>query len=315
MIKDTIRSLAGRVYWASPHFLNQVAGRVLILMYHRVVPRAELDGPFVQPGMFVTPQTFERHLRFLGAHFQFLSFSQLLNRWEQGSLDAGVRYCTLTFDDGWLDNYLYAYPLLRAYGVPATVFLPTDFIGTDRWLWSDRLVRLLHAHGFRGTAAEWDSLIEQAKSLPEEARERFLRMSPEPGDRGLPQTRRFITWDEAREMSRHSIVFGAHSCSHAILTRVPPARLERELRHPLNVLAEQRVSSIPVLAYPNGDHDAAVVEAARSAGYRAAVTTTPGLEPSRPGDLFRLRRIGVHDDVSRSAPSLTLHIARQLWAA
>jgi hypothetical protein len=70
-----------------------------------------------------------------------------------------------------------------------------------------------------------------------------------------------------------------------------------------------------VLAYPNGDHDAAVVEAARSAGYRAAVTTTPGLEPSRPGDLFRLRRIGVHDDVSRSAPSLTLHIARQLWAA
>ena len=312
MIKDTLRSLAGRVYWASPHFLNQVTGRVLILMYHRVIPRG-LDQPFVQPGMFVTPQTFERHLRFLGAHFQFLSFSELLNKWEQGSWDGGVRYCTLTFDDGWLDNYRYAYPLLRAYGVPATIFLPTDFIGTDRWLWSDELVRLLHHHGFRGTTDQWDSLIEQAKSLPEDVRERFLRISSETA--GEPRARRFISWDEAREMSRYSITFGAHSCSHAILTRVSPARLDRELRRPLDVLAEQQVSYAPVLAYPNGDHDAAVVAAASAAGYKAAVTTNPGLEPARPVDLFRLRRIGVHDDVSRSVPALTLHIARQLWAA
>ena len=91
-------------------------------------------------------------------------------------------------------------------------------------------------------------------------------------------------------------------------------QLEHELRRPLDVLAEQGVRHAPVLAYPNGDYNSTVA-AAREAGYRAAVTTDSGLESSRPGDLFRLKRIGVHDDVSRSVPSLTFHIARQLWAA
>jgi len=78
-------------------------------------------------------------------------------------------------------------------------------------------------------------------------------------------------------------------------------------------LREQRVNDVPVLSYPNGNHTSAVVAAAQAAGYRAAVTTRVGLESSQPTDLFRLRRIGVHDDVSRSIPLFTFHVARQAW--
>ena len=284
-------------------------------MYHHVVPPEELAGTFVQPGMFVTPRTFERHLRFLRSRFELLSFADLLDRWQEGSWDAAARYCTVTFDDGWLDNYRYAFPLLRRYGVPATIFLPTDFIGTDRWLWSDRLGYLLHDSGGRRSTARWDSIIEHAKDLPDDDRERFLDVAARATGARLPQGRRFIDWDEAREMSRHSILFGAHSCSHAILTRLAAPRLDDELRRPLDVLARQGVGHTPVLAYPNGNHNPAVIAAAQRAGYSAAVTTSAGLEPASPTDLFRLKRVGVHDDVSGSASSLTLHIARQLRAA
>jgi peptidoglycan/xylan/chitin deacetylase (PgdA/CDA1 family) len=315
MIKKTIRSVAGCLYRASPHFLNQVAGKVLILMYHRVVPQEELDDTFVQPGMFVTPRTFERHLRFLRSRFELLSFADLLDRWQHGSWNAAARYCTVTFDDGWLDNYRYAFPLLRRYGVPATIFLPTDFIGSDRWLWSDRLGYLLHGSGDRRSTTRWDSIIERAKDLPDDVRERFLDVAAGATGLRVPHVRRFIDWDEAREMSRHSILFGAHSCSHAILTRLTAPRLDYELRRPLEVLVRQGVAHTPVLAYPNGDHNPAVVAAAQRAGYSAAVTTSAGIEPASPADLFRLKRVGVHDDVSGSASSLTLHIARQLRAA
>src|SRR5438093_12581086 len=112
-------------------------------MYHRLIPPRELDTSFVQPGMYVTPATFDRHLRFFTSHFKLVSLQDLLAMWRGDAWDAGARYCTITFDDGWLDNYLYAFPLLRKYGAAATIFLPTDFIGTSEWLWSDRLGYLL----------------------------------------------------------------------------------------------------------------------------------------------------------------------------
>jgi peptidoglycan/xylan/chitin deacetylase (PgdA/CDA1 family) len=116
-------------------------------------------------------------------------------------------------------------------------------------------------------------------------------------------------------MSGHDISFASHTRSHVNLTRLAGAALERELRDPLDLLRQQRINHVPILAYPNGDHTDAVVAAARAAGYSAAVTTRPGLESSRPADRFRLTRVGVHDDVARSASLLALHVARQVGSA
>jgi peptidoglycan/xylan/chitin deacetylase (PgdA/CDA1 family) len=311
MFTRALRSVASRIYWASPHLLAQLTGKVVILMYHRVVPRAEVASAFVQPGMYVTPETFEVHLRFLRAHLDLLSFEDLLTKWDTGDWDHRARYGVITFDDGWLDNYRYAYPLLREFRVPATVFLPTDLIATNEWLWSDRLAYLLHRRAV-GHPREWDLCIERAKGLSDDARSDLLAALA--ADTSVPRCgqRRFVNWDEVREMSSHGISFGSHTSTHADLTRLTGSALECELRTPLDTLRRQRVRHVPVLAYPNGDYTAAVVAAARAAGYRAAVTTRAGAESDRPRDLFQLKRIGVHDDVTQSAPLLALHVGRQM---
>jgi peptidoglycan/xylan/chitin deacetylase (PgdA/CDA1 family) len=313
-MRATLRSVAGRVYWASPYFLPSLRGRVLILMYHRVIPRSEVDTTFVQPGMYVTPATFERHLQLLTHHFDVLPFADLLAKWDTGRWDDAARYCVITFDDGWLDNYVHAYPLLRAYRLPATIFLPTDLVGTDQWLWSDRLGALLRRRG-KGTPDDWDAFIEHAKTLTDGARAHLVAdLEAGTGGQALGQ-RRFVDWNEVREMSRHGVSFASHTGTHVNLTRLAGTALERELRGPLDQLHQQRVNHVPVLAYPNGDHTDAVVAAARAAGYSAAVTTSPGVESSRPADRFRLKRIGVHDDVTQSIPLLALHVARQARSA
>ena len=66
--------------------LNHLRGKVLILMYHRVIPRSELETAFVQPGMYVTPETFEMHLRFLTSRFHILSLEEALARWRERNL-------------------------------------------------------------------------------------------------------------------------------------------------------------------------------------------------------------------------------------
>jgi peptidoglycan/xylan/chitin deacetylase (PgdA/CDA1 family) len=308
-VKGAVRAAAGLVYAATPHLMHRLEGKVLILMYHRVVPEHVVQTTFVQAGMYVTPGTFERHLAFLTAHFDVLPFDALLARWRDGALHSRTRYCAITFDDGWRDNYCYAYPLLRAYRAPATIFLPTGLVGTAAAFWPERVGQLLRGR----PPGDVERLIERLKSAPAPVRRRLIARLGARARAERPAERCLVDWAEAREMSRHGIAFGAHSNTHEILTMLDDATLHDELRRPLEMLAAQGVATVPAVAYPNGNHDSRVVAAARAAGYRAALTTRAGVEAAAPADLFRLSRIGVHEDVSRSVPLLTLHVARQAF--
>lgn len=94
----------------------------VILTYHRI------DDVLNDPHLLcVTPQNFEKHLQFLKANYEVVSLSELHSRLEKKQLTG--REAAITLDDGYLDNYTNALPLLEKYNLPATIFITTGFLG------------------------------------------------------------------------------------------------------------------------------------------------------------------------------------------
>ncbi|KAF1075764.1 polysaccharide deacetylase family protein [Methanogenium sp. MK-MG] len=108
----------------------------LILLYHRV---ATLD---TDPQLLsVTPEHFSRHLEYLSEYYNPISLSELQRAMEVGKIpDKSV---VVTFDDGYADNFQNAKPILEKYGIPATVFVTSGYVGSEREFWWDDLERLL----------------------------------------------------------------------------------------------------------------------------------------------------------------------------
>ncbi len=332
--KALARRWAAELYARSPGFLRQLRGNVTILMYHRVVTGVELSSQFIQPGMYVTSETFDRQVRFLREHFYVLSMHELLSMWREKTWNADRRYCVITFDDGWLDNYVHAFPVLQRYDVPATIFLPTGVIGTSMWFWPEQLgwltqrfallssrrkadilaslraeVSWLNGIACAMEAGQPDSLIEFCKAVSHERMGGLVSRLLGEMEAQLPDQRLVMNWEEVGEMSVAKISFGSHSVAHKILTTVSDAELHEEVYGSLEALRKRNLNGVPVFCYPNGNYSPTVMRCVESAGYCAATTTEPGWEDRDTSQLFRLKRIGVHNDLTCSDALFAFHLA------
>ncbi|NOX26036.1 MAG: polysaccharide deacetylase family protein [Deltaproteobacteria bacterium] len=295
----------------------------LILMYHRVVPADQL----VQAGMYVSPATFESHLIFLAKYFNVVPLNSLTVKKNRAGI-RGKPSCVLTFDDGWQDFYEYAYPLLVKYQLPATVFLPTEFIGTGKQFWTDCFAGLLshrqatipeklscpdilpvvaYLDGLQGSFAKrLEAGIEYLKKYPLSKIEKVLAGLSEIWQVDLAGSgRNFLNWAEIAEMKDSGLIsFGSHTVNHQILTTLDNTAIKNELIASRKELLQRNVvdSSCVSFCYPNGNHTKEIAAMVRSAGYHLAVTTRKGWNRAD-ADKFTLKRIGIHEDMT-STPAL-----------
>ena len=339
-VKDAIRRAGAAMYWWSGLRAARHRGKAVILAYHRVLRTEDLGENFVQPGMYVLVDVFEKQMRFLKDAFEVVPLSELLARWRTGAWDTGTAYCAITFDDGWLDNYLYAYPILRRYQIPATVFLPTAFVGTPARFWWDELSHVLRRWRVARAGGQvqdelgplsaqypWlaqlreapteerlDGIVEKFKSVSEREIHEWLDTARGALGVKAPDRRALVNWQEVEEMSASGISFGSHSCTHRILTRLSREEVRNELRDSRERLMQRPIRCVPVFCYPNGDYNRDVVEEVQRAGYEAAVSGCSGLESASPEDLWALKRIGVHNDVTRTPALFALRLSGLPWA-
>ena len=115
--------------------------KAVILMYHRIT-QAELD-PW---GMCVSPENFSEHLAAINAVATPMSLIDYTRSLTAGTLPAGA-VVVVTFDDGYVDNFEQALPLLRRHRVPATLFVATCHVDSDGEFWWDRLETALLTAG------------------------------------------------------------------------------------------------------------------------------------------------------------------------
>jgi len=101
------------------------------------------------------------------------------------------------------------------------------------------------------------------------------------------------SWEQIAELARAGVRIGSHTRHHHRLTSLDDTERAAELGGSLADLRERIPGAIEILAYPNGDHDDSVCEAARQAGYVAAFTTEKGRNEATT-DPFGLKRVSVH---------------------
>lgn len=191
----------------------------------------------------------------------------VLLRWYRPlSADAvlrGDRGFHITFDDAFR-SVTEALPMLSRLGAPATVFACSDY-------------------GAGGMPLAVPELAAEAAARPAELAT--------------------MTWEELRELRGAGLEIGSHTKSHPHLPRLDDAELDRELTESRERIEDELHARCRFLAYPFGDHDERVREAARRAGYSAAFAL-PG--DVRDTDPFAIPRLGLwrHDGVLRTAAKI-----------
>jgi peptidoglycan/xylan/chitin deacetylase (PgdA/CDA1 family) len=195
---------------------------VLVLGYHAV--SAAWPSPLA-----VSPEHFQKHLSLLARRgYRGVTFLEAVTGPPAG------RCLAVTFDDAYKSILEAAAPILKAFRLPATVFVPTAFAssgeplawpGTDSWLETEYAVEL------------------------------------EP-----------MTWDDLRKLGHSGWEIGSHSRTHPKLVELDDAALADELRRSREDIESALDRPCATLAYPYGEHDHRVVAAAEAAGYRAAAT-------------------------------------------
>jgi peptidoglycan/xylan/chitin deacetylase (PgdA/CDA1 family) len=291
--------------------------QLLILAYHRVLDIGE-EARFAQDPELVSAsvEDFERQMGFVRKHFNVLRLADVADCLERNR-PLPPRSLVVTFDDGHLDNYTHAFPVLRGLGMPACIFLSTDYIGSTRMFWFDRVAQLLYhapagqwrfadvpivlpAHDVPARRAAAGALLRRLKQVPDAQRldcvaaleETFGAFVPAAG----APSRSALNWEEVRKMAAAGIEFGSHTCSHPILTRLDERGLTRELEESRRVIGDRLGSPVDIIAYPVGKagaYDERVIAASRRCGYRLGISYETGI--NRVGQLqpFALRRLAV----------------------
>ncbi|MBI4683241.1 MAG: polysaccharide deacetylase family protein [Nitrospirae bacterium] len=226
-----------------------------VVMYHHVSPAdRELN---------VYPELFEDHLRTLSKKgWKTLSGDEFLFYIENPE-DRPEKCVLLTFDDGFADNYVYAYPILKKYNMKAMLFIATDFI-EDADLNRDSFVPLSHNDA-------WKLAFTERRS---EA---------------------MCTWREIREMDKSGAFdIQSHGLSHNTpyyITDKQYEVLKEDLAGGKRVLEERLSKKIFHLAWPKGHYDKEGLRIAEELGYRALYTTDRGTNTS--ANMNMIRRLPV----------------------
>lgn len=226
-----------------------LATRRLILCYHSIHPSAHYAS--------ASPEMFAAHLDCLRATVDIVDLREIVAAADHGP--STRPRVALTFDDGYADNYEFAFPLLAERGITATFFVTVGFLERDPEVMS----RL---------AGIWRTPRDE--------------LSP-------------LAWRQVEEMRAAGMQFGSHTWSHPNLSELSPAQAASELDRSKAILEDRTGERVDAVAYPFGkwrQHvDETTLTLARAAGYAYGYASLPRAIASR-DDQLRIPRFGVGDD-------------------
>jgi peptidoglycan/xylan/chitin deacetylase (PgdA/CDA1 family) len=250
----------------------------VILMYHRIISNQLING--------LTPEEFEQQINYISKHFKVIPIDELINDINQDKVRP--HSLALTFDDGHYDFYTNAWPILKKYNLPASIYITTGFIDGTTWLWPDLLKYILInskiAHidtaeiGPISTNQEhhrtWHKLGDYCLTLKTEERNQFLLRLARQAQIDLinsPQPPfHSVTWSQLNEMAKDGLNVGSHTVTHPILSSLSREDMFYELGTSAKAIEQNLGTSPDGICYPNGrteDINEDVIKAVKELGY------------------------------------------------
>lgn len=315
MLRGLIKTgVASAVHWSGTNSLLALRPAAkqtpLVVGYHRVVENFRSSAAYTIAPMLVSLRTFERQLDWIGRRFDFVSLDDLADGME-GKRRFRRPAAAITFDDGYVDAYRYAFPLLKRKGIPWAMFVVTDRLGTQNLQTYDELYLLL-AQGF----ARWHQPrrhlhrlllgqevpvsvlrkvdetavgpVRAAWTLMENLSHREMRrvVSALREEGEIPAAAAaelgVMTWEMLREMTEAGVTVGSHTRTHPYLTRETWNRVLDETRGSREELQARLGTRVDHFTYPSGAFDSGVVSAVAASGYRCAYTACQHRDPRYP---------------------------------
>ncbi len=291
-----------------------VSGRnkrsVKILLYHRI---CEHESGTFKNNSRVTPSAFHRQIKYLHDNgYSFISLQEIAACVKNNEL-LPYKTVAITFDDGYRDNYLNAWPVLKKYNVPATIFVTTSFIKGKHTIWLDTVDLVVNrtqkkkvyynGHTFDlSSAAGRYTLFRYTVNLLKLKQKDEIKAGVEELCRVLdchvedkPDARTNLSWDEVTQMQQSVVSFGAHGCVHISLAHQSDKTVENEIVSSKRAIEQHTGTVCDTFAYPYGqdyNYDGRTISILRDNGFVCACAVNERFSIFPP-DLLRLTRISI----------------------
>jgi len=283
-----------------------------ILTYHRVLKYDKGVCPYFRSEMAMSSDNFEKQLQFLHENANVRPLRDLLvalrnkERFSPGTV-------AVTFDDGYIDNYMHAFPLMKKYKIPATIFLTTGPINDHGVLWWDKVSHVISTLWAKGAfEAVNDSpfgrfipcnesyerndlineIVDRLNDLSVHARDDFwqsldhwLKVQGIQGPEPL-----MMTWEMVKEMAGHGISFESHTVNHRFLNELSHEELEKETIPSRDSIRQSVDQPADIIAYPRGRVLSPSKDSFIRENFSAACSVVAGFN-DHTVDTYQLRRM------------------------
>lgn len=288
---------------------GQKPGWLRVLTYHRVDDPAR--RPWLDPGLIsATPGDFEEQMKFLQAHYDVVAASDVTAAFQSRNLkQLPPRAVLVTFDDGYYDFEEQAWPVLKRYNIPATLFVPTAYPDRpEQTFWWDDLYHALQNTTRRddlktpigilslSDVASRNQMYQRLKNYiktlkHQEALSVVRELSQSLGVKSAHNC--IMSWDLLRKLSQEGLALGAHTRTHPLVNRISLAEAREQAIGSLHDLQSQMGFALPIFAYPSGEFSDEVAKMLEEEGFALAFTTMRGINKLDDMDPFKIRRINV----------------------
>ena len=249
-----------------------------LLSYHRILTKHEAEKQGVHFSLWVSPEKLEKNIKWMQTIGSIVNFAEIVDIEKKNDRP----WFTLTFDDGWKDNFDNALPILMRYNVPAIFFLATDALNTGELFWPQDIATksysVLRNKGYVKVneamyecwpeQARWFNSKKQVNTLIVEQWIEFLKTLEENerklrikqfyfrlGVNDSPLQGYILDWDDVKLMQKYGFNFGSHTHNHTIIKNLSPGQIKDELGTSKAIIENNLQAEINTFCYPNGRYN------------------------------------------------------------